>query len=434
MLRALMSSRRFAPLFWCQFFSALNDNFLKNALVALIVYRAASDSPGLLVQVAGAILILPFFLLSGLGGQLADRYDKALVARRLKFGEIAVAALAGLGFALHSVPLLMAALGGFGIVAALFGPIKYGILPDHLERRELPAGNALIEGATFIAVLAGTVTGAKAATAESAGLLVAGTMLVLAVLCWLASRAIPATGEAAPELSVEPNIFRSTFRLVSDLRRERRLWLGTQAASWFWLTGAVTLAMLATLVKTRLGGGEDLYVACMLVFSVAIGLGSALAARLAHGRILLLPGVIGAALMGLFAIDLGLGTLALRPGDVPVTPSAFLVSVAGVRLAFDLAGMAIAGGLFIVPVFAAVQAWAGEDRRARVIAGNNVMNAAYIVVGAVAAGLMQAAGWSEPMLFILLGLLCLLAAALAWRLLPFDAAEDWRAMRGRTPD
>ena len=159
----LLSTRRFAPLFLCQFLAAFNDNFLKNALVALIVYAAAASGSGVLVQVAGAIFIAPFFLLSGIGGEMADRFDKALVARSVKLAELGATVVAAIGFGLHSIPVLMTSLGLFGVLAALFGPVKYGILPDHLKTSELPSGNALIEGATFLAILIGTTAGTKAA-------------------------------------------------------------------------------------------------------------------------------------------------------------------------------------------------------------------------------------------------------------------------------
>src|SRR3954451_17547013 len=161
--KPLLWSRRFAPLFWCQFFSAFNDNFLKNALVFLILFKIGGSDAEALVTLAGAVFIGPFFLLSGLGGELADRFDKAVVARRLKLAEIGAAGLAVAGFWLHSLPVLFAALFAFGTIAALFGPIKYGILPDHLAREELPAGNALVEAATFLAILLGTVPGGYAA-------------------------------------------------------------------------------------------------------------------------------------------------------------------------------------------------------------------------------------------------------------------------------
>jgi hypothetical protein len=143
----LMTSRRFAPLFWCQFFSAFNDNFLKNALGFLIVFHIGGDGAASLNTLALAIFIAPFFILSGLGGQLADRFDKAVITRYLKLVEIFVVGVAIAGFTTRSLSLLFVALALFGIIAALFGPIKYGILPDHLAREDLPAGNALVEAA-----------------------------------------------------------------------------------------------------------------------------------------------------------------------------------------------------------------------------------------------------------------------------------------------
>ena len=185
---SLMLSRRFAPLFWCQFFSAFNDNFLKNALVFLILFKVAGSHAEALVTIAGAVFIAPFFLLSGLGGQLADRYDMAVVARRLKLAEIGAAALAAAGFWLHSLPILFVALGTFGTIAALFGPIKYGILPVHLHRNELPAGNALVEAATFLAILIGTIAGGYAAREGGDPASFGALLIGFGVLCWGAGR------------------------------------------------------------------------------------------------------------------------------------------------------------------------------------------------------------------------------------------------------
>src|SRR5438046_5320358 len=164
MFKSLMTSRKFAPLFWCQLCSALNDNFLKNALAMLILFglggaggAVGGEHGGLLITLSGIIFIAPFFILSALGGELADRYDKAFVAQRIRLCEIPIAALAATGFFLHSVPILFVALGLFGVVAALFGPVKYGILPEKLEPAELPAGNAPVEGATSLAILAAPI-------------------------------------------------------------------------------------------------------------------------------------------------------------------------------------------------------------------------------------------------------------------------------------
>jgi acyl-[acyl-carrier-protein]-phospholipid O-acyltransferase/long-chain-fatty-acid--[acyl-carrier-protein] ligase len=416
MFKRLLFSRSFSPLFGCQFFSAFNDNLLKNGLVALVVYVLARNNGAALVQLAGAIFILPSFLLSGIGGQLADRYDKALVARRLKFAEVFAALLSAAGFYLHSVPLLMVSLGLFGAIAALFGPIKYGILPDHLKTEELPHGNALIEAATFLAILMGSILGTKAVTSTSNMLPLSGLIVVLSIACWLSARAIPSTKEAAPDLVIQRNIFASTMGLLQTLWPSKKLWWGAIAVSWFWLVGAVTLPLLSTLVKNHLCGNDDLYVLALTLFSVGIALGSLLAAWMAHGRIILLPTPVAAILMGAFGIDLGF--VAMHAPHVPVNSIAdFLQTFSGARFIVDLVGFSAAGGLFIVPVFAAIQSWAGVECRARVIAAVNVLSAVFMVVGALGTAAIQSFGVTEPQVMILLGLANILFAFLiCWRL------------------
>ncbi len=218
----------------------------------------------------------------------------------------AIAVIAVVGFGLHSVPLLFVALFLFGVIAALFGPIKYGILPDHLARSELPAGNALVEGATFIAILLGTIVGGIAAKDGGDPAHFAFLMIVFALLCWGASLLIPRTGQAAPDLKVQTNILRSTVGLLKYLREDPRLWWGALVTSWFWLVGAVVLSLMPPLVKNVLGGNEEVVTTFLAIFSISIAVGSGLAAWLAAGRIMLLPTLIGAVLLGLFAIDLGL--------------------------------------------------------------------------------------------------------------------------------
>src|SRR5215470_16625532 len=224
MTSSLLATRRFAPLFWCQFFSAFNDNFLKTALVLLLLFRWAGPHSEVLIALAPAALIFPFFALSAIGGELADRFDKSLVARRLKLVEIAVAAIAIAGFLYDSPAILFAALFLIGVIAALFGPIKYGILPDHLAEAELPRGNALVEGATFIAILTGTIVAGYASKDGGDPASFAELMLVMALACWISSLFIPPTGEAAPNLVIDLNIARSTWVLLRDLHQEPRLW------------------------------------------------------------------------------------------------------------------------------------------------------------------------------------------------------------------
>lgn len=200
MVNNLMKSRRFAPLFWTQFLSAFNDNFLKNSLVFLILFQLSSQAASSLVTLAGAIFIAPFLLLSSLGGALADRYDKAWLAQRLKAAEIGAAALAVVGMALSSIPVLMVALFVFGVISALFGPIKFTILPDHLHASELPRANAWIEAATFVAILGGTIVGGIASVGGVEIAVFGPLMMFFAVGCWVVSRYIPKTGSASPNL------------------------------------------------------------------------------------------------------------------------------------------------------------------------------------------------------------------------------------------
>ena len=431
MSTSLMTTRRFAPLFWCQAFSAFGDNFLKQALVFVLLFQLGEAESGALIQLAAAALTFPFFFLSGIGGELADRYDKAVVARRLKLFEIGVAVLAVFGFSLHSrgfgsasILVLFLAVFLYGVIAALFGPIKYGILPDHLAREELTKGNALVEGGTFLAILIGTIVAGLAAGDGGDPLHFAWLMLVSAAACWIASLFIPRTGEGAPNLKINPNIAASTIGLIKYIYAEPRLWWGAMVASWFWLVGAVVLSMLPTLAEHQIGGTAGVVTLFLTIFSVAVAVGSGLAAWLAHGRIVLLPTLIGGVFIGLFALDLGWTASAIVHPANAVDIRHYFSSPHSIHIAIDLAGLAIAGGLFIVPTFAAVQAWAGPDHRARVVAAVNVLNAAFMVVGALLFGLLQKLGFGIPLLFAIIGVANLVVAVIIARTMPTSWLND----------
>jgi acyl-[acyl-carrier-protein]-phospholipid O-acyltransferase/long-chain-fatty-acid--[acyl-carrier-protein] ligase len=430
MFSTLMTSRRFAPLFWCQFFSAFNDNFLKNSLVFLILFKLSGENSESLITLAGAIFIFPFFVLSALGGEIADRFDKALVARRLKFVEIGVALIAVIGFWLHavsdtwSISVLFLALFLFGVISALFGPIKYGILPDHLAQAELPAGNALVEGATFIAILIGTIIGGLAAKGGGDPARFGIMMIGFAVLCWWAARLIPPTGQAAPDLAIDRNILRSTFRLIGQLKAEPKLWWGAWVVTWFWVVGAVALSLLPPLVKSVLGGAEEVVTAYLAIFSIAIAVGSALASWLAAGRIVLIPTFIGAVGIAIFSLDLAWAMAGVIATTQHLGVGAVFGSVRGLRIAIDLAGLAVSGGLFIVPTFSAVQAWAGPERRARVVAAVNVLNAACMAASGVAVALLQKWGLGPAGVFLLVGLATVAVAVVILRTMPTNPFAD----------
>jgi acyl-[acyl-carrier-protein]-phospholipid O-acyltransferase/long-chain-fatty-acid--[acyl-carrier-protein] ligase len=424
-----MMSRRFAPLFWCQLLSALSDNILKNALGFMILTQFTMSQSGALISLASALFMLPFFLLSALGGDLADCHDKSVIARRLKQAEIGIAALAGLGFVTQSIIILFLALIGFGVISALFGPTKYGILPDHMEKQELPLANALIEGSTFIAILTGTAIGAIAGTAATATthLELAGLVIVLSLACYGATRMIPSTRRASER---KPNyqIFHGTWLALKDLWGTRALRNCGLATTAFWAMGAIVMTEMPILV-TKGFGGEDLLVTLHLaVFAVALAAGSFLAAALSGGRINLLPAVIGAGISAIGLADLSYVT-AIAISDVEQLGfAAYFAQPETIRAAVDLGIIAFGGGLVVVPTFASLQAQAPNHERARIIAGASILNAA----GMVAASLVLAGlGALQVPLF---GISILSATAMAcvaiwmWRALEMGFIRDFFAM------
>ena len=435
MFANLLGARRFAALFWCQFFSAFNDNFVRQMLAMLILFTLGEKEMGSLITLAVAIFVLPSVFLSGLGGEIADGHDKALIARRLKFAEIFVQMIAAAGFwcsaqpalAYLALPLLYTALFGLGTIAALFGPIKYGILPDQLETSELPAGNALIEGATFLAILLGLIAGGYAAAngRDVHGVMV--QLMVVALACWISSRLIPPTKVAEPGLKPNANIIASSFQLVAHVRQDKRLWSGGLAVSWFWMVGAVALSLIPVVIRQRIGGGIDVETGVSALFAIGIAIGSILAAVVSRGRIFLLPVPIAGLFMAGFLIDIGFATYFLEKASSEISLMQFLATSRGIRIAIDIAGLAAAGGLFVVPAFAAVQSFAGEECRARVVAGVNIVTALFMVAGSLVTALLQmpAIGLSEPGLLIGLGVLNIGAAIYFFKTLPANFAVDF---------
>ena len=414
---ALMGARRFAPLFWCQFLSAFNDNYVRQMLALMILFRFGGQDAGAKIQLAVALFVLPAIPLSPIGGEIADAHDKAAIARRIKLGEIFVQAVAVAGVLTGSLSLLYVALFGLGVIAALFGPIKYGLLPDHLRRDELVAGNALVEGATFAAIILGLVVGGAAA-ARSAGS-VAVQLGVVAIACYLTSRWIPPTQIGAPGLRVNWNPWTATRDVLRELRADQRLWVGCVAVSWFWTVGALTLSLVPVIVKARIGGGIEVETAVNLIFAIGVAGGSLAAAQTAHGAIKLTRAPLWLIVMGAIGLALGLALHALPDAQQEIGLASFFTSASGLGLAIALLVYSAAAGLFVVPIFAAVQAWSPIERRARVIGANNTLNSVFMVAGTLAASIaLKATGADESSVLAALGALNLLAAAWLARALP----------------
>jgi len=417
----LLKTPRFAPLFGTQFLGAFNDNLYKNALIVLLTFQSAqwtTLAPELLANLAAGIFILPFFLFSATAGQLADKYDKALIARLSKLLEVAIMGIAAAGFWLHSLPLLMTALFLLGLQSTLFGPVKYAILPQHLHPDELVGGNALIEAGTFVAILVGTLAGGLLAGAVAQPMWIAVGGLLVAVLGYLTSRDIPPAPAPDPSLKINLNPITETWHNINFARSNRTVFLSILGISWFWLYGALFLAQFPVYTKNVLGGGEATVTLLLAIFTVGIGLGSLLCERMSskHVEIGLVPfGSIG---LTLFGIDLYFASPVGLVGNGPHELLALLSLPAIWRVLFDLMMLGLFGGFFIVPLYALVQIRSVPEQRARIIAANNILNALFMVVGALGAAAALGAGLSIPALFGLAALLNALVSLYIYGLVP----------------
>ncbi|HVZ07458.1 acyl-[ACP]--phospholipid O-acyltransferase [Rhodopila sp.] len=421
---ALLATRRLGPLCLSQACGALNDNLVKNALVVLALFRFGTGGAGL-VALAGALFIAPYALLSATAGQIADRFDKSRVIQAVKALEVALMAVSAAGFLLGSTPLLLAVLFGLGVQAALFGPVKYGILPDHLDTTEIVAGNGLIEAATFVAILAGTVAGGALVLLESGPAIVAGTGLAISAIGLLAAFAVPPAPAADPGLRIGWNILGETAGVVRLARGTRPVWLSILGLSWFWALGALLLSEFPSLARDTLGADGHVVTLLLTVFSVGVGTGSILCARLLRGEVSARYVPFAALAITVFIWDCGSAANAAgRLADVP----AVLASVQGWRMMLNLLLLAVCGGLYSVPLYAIVQEQSEPAHRARTIAANNVVNAVFMVAGAGVVAGLAAAGVSAPGALKVAAAANLLVALWIVRLLPRDVLRS--LMRG----
>jgi acyl-[acyl-carrier-protein]-phospholipid O-acyltransferase/long-chain-fatty-acid--[acyl-carrier-protein] ligase len=413
---SLLAKRRFGPLFAVQFLGAFNDNLLKFALLFLANFGLYAADPGraeMLATIATGLFILPYFLFSALAGQLADSVDKAKLVRAVKAAEIAIMAIALGGFWLQSVPLLLASLFLMGVHSTIFGPVKYSILPQHLRSGEIMGGTGLIEAGTFLAILGGQLLGGVIPPWE-AGLVATG----LAVLGFLMSLAVPSAPATAPGLKVDLNIARSTWRILKSARHGRGVWLSILGISWFFAVGAVLLAEFAPLVNGVLKARQEVATLFLLVFSVAVALGSVVVNKLLGGEVSARYVPASALALAAFMIDLWLSTSSFRPAVEGASVVQFLATAGSWRILFDLAGIAFAGGMFIVPLYAILQTDSPAAERSRTIAANNIVNAlvTVVMVGMLAA--LLGAGVTVPGIVAILGFATLAVALVSCWLLP----------------
>lgn len=418
----LLRTRRFLPFFITQALGAFNDNVFKQSLILAILYKLSIEGDRTFwINLCALLFILPFFLFSALAGQLGERFDKHRLVRAVKLAEILIMGVAAAGFLTSHLPVLLIALFAMGTHSAVFGPVKYSILPQALQRQELLGGNGLVEMGTFLAILGGTI-GAGMLMAETVyAPSVAVAMVTVAVLGYLASRFIPPAPAAAPHTRIRWNIPAQTLHTL-------RLGLGQPKAvsrsllgnSWFWFVGAIYLTQIPSYAKTWLHGDETAVTLVLTTFSVGIALGSVLCERLSGRQV-----EIGLVPFGSFGLTLFGLLWWWHSGRVPMPAGAGhgwleLLGEPGVwPVLVDILGLGIFGGFYIVPLYALIQARTPAHERAQVIAANNILNALFMVISAVVAvGLLSGAGLSIPQLFLVVSLMNVAVNAYIFKIVP----------------
>ncbi|MDG2285421.1 MAG: acyl-[ACP]--phospholipid O-acyltransferase, partial [Alphaproteobacteria bacterium] len=426
---SLLKSRRFLPLFVTQLLGAMNDNLFKNALIILTLYRLSTDGNGqILVTVASGLFVLPFFLFSATAGQIADKFEKSRLIRRIKLAEILVMALGVAALHLGEPVWLIGVLFLMGTQSAFFGPLKYGILPDHLRQDELVAGNGLIEAGTFVAILIGAVIGGVFVLGDNGIAVISSIILVMAALGYIASHAIPMAPPTAAGITIGANILAETWRIVAHAGSSRNLFLSILGISWFWLIGATFLSQFPTLAKDFLGGDDEVVTLLLTTFAIGIGVGSIWCNSLLKGEVSAKWVPVGAIAMTFFIADFYIAVADREAGETLMGAGAFLASPENWRILFDLLAVAIAGGLYSVPLYAILQTESAPEHRSRNIAANNILNALFMVVGALLAGAMLASGFTVPGVLLALAAVNALAAIYICRLLPHHLIKMLFAM------
>jgi MFS family permease len=415
-VRHLLRARRFLPLFTTQFLGAFNDSLFKQAVVLFVTYQLYSN-PAKEFQfsaIAQGLFILPFFLFSALSGQLADDHDKARLIRIIKLAEIGIMILGGAGILLANIPLMLAAVGLMGVHSTFFGPIKYAILPQHLQRDEVLGGTGLVEAGTYIAILLGTIL---------AGILsphppvAAAATIGIACLGLLAGRQVPPALPAADRIAVNWHIIRASIHLVSATLHIPRLFLAICSISFFWTIGAVLIIIFPPLVKNVLGANEQVASMFIAIFSIGIAIGSVLINRLLKSEVSARYAPGSVIMMGVFVLMFHFISLAWGKHGAELTTLGNFVfhPMAGLMIVC-LLGVAVTGGMFVVPLYAFLTTTVPKSQTARTVAANNIVNSGAMVIGSLLAFALSSVGVGPSNQLLLVAAMCLVSAWLGWKL------------------
>jgi 1-acyl-sn-glycerol-3-phosphate acyltransferase len=424
---SLLGQRRFAPFFGTQFMGALNDNVFRNGLVILITFQGVvvlGMDHTQLANVAAGLFILPYFLFSATAGQLADKYEKSMLIRRVKMFEIALMVIASAALMTEAYAMLLLVLFLMGCQSTLFGPVKYAYLPQTLDEHELVGGNALVESGTYIAIIIGMIIGGLTVADELATALdtskqvvLGATLILVAVVGYLASRGIPQLRAPDPNLEINWNAWQETWRIINFAREERSVFLSILGISWFWFFGSAMTIQVPAYTLEVLNGNETITIFLLAAFAAGVGVGSLLCEKMSGHRIELGLVPFGSIGLSLFAIDLYCAQP--NPYATPATSIAeFLARPGSLRVWLDLALIGAFGGFYSVPLYALIQRRSSPQHMSRIIAANNILNALLMVGAAIMSITLLNAGMSIPQLFLVVAGLNALVAIYIYTLLP----------------
>jgi len=417
----LLSQRRFLPFFGTQFLGALNDNIFRNGLVILITFqgvRVLGMGHTVLANVAAFLFILPFFLFSATAGQLADKYEKSMLMRRIKLLEIGLMSLAAVALLSRQYTLLLFVLFLMGCQSTLFGPVKYAYLPQKLHTDELIGGNALVESGTYVAIIVGLIIGVESVDFESKSqTLLAALLVAVACIGYLTSRQIPKTEAVDPDLKINWNAWQETWHIVSFAREEKSVFLSILGISWFWFFGSALTIQMPAYAADILNGNESVVTTLLIAFAVGVGLGSLLCERMSGHRIELGLVPFGSIGMSLFLVDLYFAQPETAVTAV-TSVGEFLSQANSWRILADLALLGAFGGFYSVPLYALIQKRSDRRYLSRIIAANNIINALLMVAAAVVSIIVLKSGFSIPELFIFIAVLNAVVAIYIYSLLP----------------
>lgn len=415
----LLTQKRFLPFFATQFFGALNDNIFKNALIILIAFQGAqalSYDVDVLINIAAALFILPFFLFSATAGQWIEKYEKSRSIKIIKLVEVIIMMCAAMAFIYGSILLLILLLFLMGSQSTFFGPAKYSYIPQHLKVTELIEGNALVQMGTFVAILLGTMMGGLLIAEEQGKFYVAYFLVSVSIIGFLSSCFIPVTPTNNVGLKINWNILKETINNIRFIRTNRTVFLSILGVSWFWFLGATYLVQLPNYTKTVLNANEQVVTLLITLFTIGIGLGSLLCNWLSDKKIEIGLVPFGSIGLTIFGIDLFYSQPEIMSVSI-LGVKDFLI-IENARLLFDIVMIGVFGGLYIVPLMALVQQRSSADHLSRVIAGNNIINALLMVCSAVVAIIVLSLGFSIAQLFLLVAILNMFVALYIYSLVP----------------